>query len=418
MVHTPSATSLDQPITSADDRLAGYRLFVAVFAPLAALFLATATWSPPYDADTFTNAITGYEIGTHGDVILDRHEELAQPNFQGVVSWIVEAKESAASQYPPGAALLAAPLYAVWPGDSVMWGRTVNDVPVAYEVPPIAPAAIAASLATAAGVAGLAMAMRRLFGSRAALLAAYAAALTTGIWSVAADKLWLHTADVFYLGIGMWLSANRHLLSGLALGMAVATRPHTLLIGVGTALGRALDTKSWRPALRIGVVMAMCVAALVTFNAVVFGNPSITGGYQIRPGNVARQDSVGFISNLRGGFFDLSRGLFPFSPFLLLLIPGIPVAWKRAPHWVRGAAVGGLGYFLVQLASNRFSGGSGFWGYRYPIEMLVAMTPLLAMAYYEWVAPRPQVRRVFAVLLAVSAAIHLAGAVRCAQYLC
>ena len=417
-MRTHGATPLDQPTLNTDDRLAGHRLFFAVFVPLAVLFLVTATWSPPYDADTFTNAVTAHELGTRGDVVLDRHEQLAQPNFQGVVSWIVEARDSAASQYPPGAALLAAPLYAVWPGDSITWGRTVNDVPVVYEVPPIAPAAIAAALATAAGVAGLAMAMRRLLGSRDALIAAYAAALTTGIWSVAADKLWLHSGDVFYLGVGMWLSARHQLASGLALGMAVATRPHTLLIGVGAALGRALDVKSWRPAVRIGAVMAACVAGLIVFNAIVFDNPSITGGYRIRPGNVARGDSFSLFTNLWGGFFDLSRGLFPFSPFLVVLVPGLPAAWKRAPHWVRGAALGGLGYFLVQLASNRFSGGSGFWGYRYPIEMLVAMTPLLALAYHEWVAPRARVNRVFMVLLAISAAIHLAGAVRCAQYLC
>ena len=417
-MHTHGATPIDQPTINFDDRLAGHRLFLAVFVPLAALFLVTATWSPPYDADTFTNAITAYEIGTHGDVILDRHEVLAQPNFQGAVSWIVEARDSAASQYPPGAALLAAPLYAVWPGDSIMWGRTVNDVPVAYEVPPIAPAAIAASLATAAGMAGLAMAMRRLLGSQAALIAAYAAALTTGIWSVAADKLWLHSGDVFYLGTGMWLSARHQLSSGLALGMAIATRPHTLLIGVGTALGRALDVKSWRPAIRIGAGMAACAVALILFNAIVFDNPSITGGYRIRAGNVARDSGTGLMANLWGGLFDLKRGLFPFSPFLLVLIPGLPAAWKRAPHWVRGSALGGLGYLVVQLASNRFSGGSGFWGYRYPIEMLVAVTPLLALAYHEWVAPRLQAKRIFILLLAISGAIHLAGAVRCAQYLC
>jgi alpha-1,2-mannosyltransferase len=122
--------------------------------------------------------------------------------------------------------------------------------------------------------------------------------------------------------------------------------------------------------------------------------------------------------NVWGGFFDLARGLFPFSPFLVVLIPGVPAGWRAAPHWVRGAALGGFAYFMLQLAWNRFSGGSGFWGYRYPIEMLVAVTPLMTLSYVEWVRKRPVATRMLVVALAVSVGLHAAGAVRCARYLC
>ena len=394
------------------------RFFLTVFVPLVAIYLATATWSPPYDADTLTNVLTANELGTNGDVFLDRHEHLADPVFQGVVSWVVEAKDTAAAQYPPGAAVLAAPLYAVWPADDIRWGRTVFGTEVVYDVPPIAPAAITAAVTVALGVALLGLAIRPLGGDRDALLAAYTVGLATGIWSVAADKLWLHTADVLYLSGGLWLSARFHLAAGLSFGMAALTRPHTAFIGAFAAIGRTITSRSPKPMVYIGLGIGAGLAALLAFNNAVFGAFSISGGYNIEAGRFLQSGSGSFLSNVAGALFDVKRGLFPFSPFLLVLLPGIPAAWRAAPHWVRGSALGGIAYLAVQLASNRFSGGSGFWGYRYPIEMLIAVAPLLFLAYTEWASRHRVAQRLLGGAVALSIGIHAAGALRCAQYLC
>lgn len=408
-----TATTRDEP-----EGRSAFRFFTAVFVPLAALYLATATWRPPYDADTLTNALTAQEIGRDGDVFLENHVQLTAAEFQGVVSWVVPATEGAASQYPPGAALLAAPLYAVWPGDGFVRTTTHSGVTVSYQVPEIAPAAISAALAVAAGVAMIGLALRRLGGDRDAALAALALGLATGVWSVAADKLWLHSADVLYLGLGLWMAARFYLLSGLGFGLALITRPHTVLIAAGTGLGRSLDVRSWRPAVIIGSGTLAGLVALLLFNGAVFGAASISGGYDVAAGSYVTDGVLTFARNLWGAGFDLTRGLFPYSPFLLVLLGGVAKAWRAAPQWVRGAALGGLAYLLVQLASNRFSGGSGFWGYRYPIEALVAAAPLLFLAYREWVSKRPVAQRLFVVALAASVGIHAAGALRCARYLC
>jgi alpha-1,2-mannosyltransferase len=238
------------------------------------------------------------------------------------------------------------------------------------------------------------------------------------VWSVAADKLWLHTADVLYLSAAMWLSANRYVGAGIGFGLAVLTRPHTAIIGAATAIGRGADKQSIRPVLRVGIGIGAGVGALLLFNYAVFGRVSVAGGYDLEVGQYLGSNGLNLPANIWGGFFDLSRGLLPLSPFLLVLLPGLPGAWRAAPNWVRGAALGGLSYYLVQLGLNRFSGGSGFWGYRYPIEMLVAAGPLLLLAYREWVAPRRSVLRIFIVALAISIGIHAAGALRCAQYVC
>ncbi len=85
-----------------------------------------------------------------------------------------------------------------------------------------------------------------------------------------------------------------------------------------------------------------------------------------------------------GGFFDLRRGFLVWSPFLLVLLPGLPAGWRAAPAWVRSAAVGGLVYLLLQYGANRFSGGDGHFTYRYPLEMLTAASPLLVLSARHW----------------------------------
>ena len=101
-----------------------------------------------------------------------------------------------------------------------------------------------------------------------------------------------------------------------------------------------------------------------------------------------------------------------YSPFLILLIPGLPAAWRKAPAWVRGSAIGGVAYLLLQLKANRYSGGDSFWGYRYPLEMLAASAPLLLLAYTEWVRHRSDLlRRVFMYTVVASIVLTATGAV-------
>ncbi|NNC41124.1 MAG: hypothetical protein HKN95_10570, partial [Acidimicrobiia bacterium] len=105
------------------------------------------------------------------------------------------------------------------------------------------------------------------------------------------------------------------------------------------------------------------------------------------------------------------RGFLLWSPFLLVLIPGLRAAWKAAPAWVRGSALGGLVYLLVQYKANRFSGGGGFFTYRYPLEALTAAAPLLYLSYREWVAPRPRIGKAFVALSSASIVVHGLGSI-------
>jgi hypothetical protein len=73
--------------------------------------------------------------------------------------------------------------------------------------------------------------------------------------------------------------------------------------------------------------------------------------------------------------------------------------------------VAGLAYLVVELKTNRFSGGSEFWSYRYPLETLTLCAPLLLLAWREYTA-RTEWRRaaflalgIFAISLQTAAAV-------------
>ena len=78
-----------------------------------------------------------------------------------------------------------------------------------------------------------------------------------------------------------------------------------------------------------------------------------------------------------------------YSPFLLILIPGLREAWRNSPDWVKGASIGGIVYLLEQLKANRFSGGTGFIGHRYPFEALNAAAAIPLGIVYVTQSDRP-----------------------------
>ncbi|MDJ0662940.1 MAG: hypothetical protein QNJ75_00170 [Acidimicrobiia bacterium] len=393
------------------------RLFAITAGPLFALYLATASWTLPYHIDTATNVFTAWELATNGDVYLDSHAELATPEYIRTIAWVVPAGDSVASQYPPGAPLLAAPLYAVWPEEArhiVAYNEAAPDVaPVALLMPPLGPAAITSALVAAITVGFLALVFSRLVDTRTALLAAYLAGLGTGVWSVAADMLWQHGPAMLWIVVGMLLSIGHRWWSGFAYGAAVITRPHTALIAAGNGLTQSYRQRSILPAVQVGAGAALGLAGLIAFNAAVFGSPSITGGYASSFAERATDfDLARFGGNLVLALVHPERGLLVYSPFLILLIPGLLAAWRKAPAWVQGSAIGGAAYLLLQLKANRYSGGDSFWGYRYPLEMLAAGAPLLLLSYTEWLRHRSKLyQRVFLYAIVASIVIAALGAV-------
>jgi len=153
----------------------------------------------------------------------------------------------------------------------------------------------------------------------------------------------------------------------------------------------------------VGFGSSFGLVALIAYNWVVFGVPSVSGGYGDAFTSRAIHSSIGwYLSNVGGALVDPARGLLVWAPFLIVLSPGLLRGWKTAPAWARGAAIGGLLYLLLQLKSNRFSGGSGFFAYRYPLEMLMASAPLLFLAWRHWTTETAIRRHLFRLAAALA----------------
>jgi hypothetical protein len=291
------------------------------------------------------------------------------------------------SQYPPGTALLAAPLYAfLWQqADVEVLGADLagEGVTVAVPVPDLFPAAIVASLTTALAVAFVALTVTQGTGrSRDGMLVAVLLGVGTGAWTVASDSLWQHGPNMLFVALGSYLASRaRWTGAGLAFGALALTRPPVLLVGI--ALGvMQLVRRDFRSSSRLAFGTLPGVAALLSYNWWLFDNLTVSGGYGDGFTDKALDADLGwYIGNIVDALVSPQVGLFIWSPFLAMLAFGAGRAWRDAPEWARYAAVGGVVLLLVQLKANRASGGAGFWYYRYPLESLTALAPLLPAAW-------------------------------------
>jgi hypothetical protein len=157
----------------------------------------------------------------------------------------------------------------------------------------------------------------------------------------------------------------------------------------------------------------MGMIALLAYNDAVFHELSVQGGYssQFGEGLIAEPGLGWFLRNVAGGLVDPKHGLLPWAPFLLVLVPATVFARRHLPDWCIGSALGGALYLLVQFRANRFSGGEGHLGYRYPLEFLTAAAPALAVGYYHWVRERPPAQRLLVVGVVIGAAFQLTASV-------
>ncbi len=411
-----SSTSATNRIAQRLDRARGFPLFLIVAGPLFALYLVTAAWSHPVSIDAFTNVLTAHSLAADGSFQLDAHANLVQPDFAGNVGWVIEGENGPISKYPPGAPLHAAPMYLFArdePEPTLVQPQLRPEVGVLeVKLPPVWPAAVTSAAIAAGAIGVVALSFSTLVSGRTAVAGAYLAGLGTSAWSVAADTLWQHGPGMLWIAVASLLAARTHVIgSGLAYGIAVTIRPLTGLIALGPAAMLAFRRR-FGTLLGFALAIGGGVLALVAYNTIAFGEPSLSGGYVSDFRERAQSASpVWYLKNIAGGLFSPTRGFLLWSPFLLLLLPGLPAAWRRGPDWVRGPAVGAVLYLLVQYRANRYSGGDGFDIYRYPLEPLVAAAPLLLLSYRSWVEPRPLARRAFVALSAVGIAAHLIAAI-------
>ncbi|HEX3298193.1 MAG TPA: hypothetical protein VHR85_15360 [Nocardioides sp.] len=246
----------------------------------------------------------------------------------------------------------------------------------------IVPGSLTAALLTAGALTLLFLALRRSLTERQALLAVVLFGFTTPVWTVSANLMWPQTLTVLGIAGMAWASATgRWWWAGVFGGIALWGRVHAAIIVAVLGLAVGLRRRDPGIVLRIGLTSGAFLAASCAWIHWVYGTWNPLGAYDT--GTVgANADAYRFsIPNQLGMWVSPDRGLLVWTPLVLLLLPALVRSWSSLPDWSRSLLVGGLVYTVLGGALNTFTGGDGFYGYRYGLELLASATPALALSH-------------------------------------
>jgi hypothetical protein len=310
------------------------------------------------------------------------------------------------SAYPVGPAILALPfsvpqiLYLDWKQP----GWDTADSPCFDTITKRSTAA----LTTLAGLALLAV-LLRLGLQREAWLAATAAVLGSNLWCTASQSLWQHGPAALMLTLVVLLllpespSRLRFFLAGVAAALLVCARPIALAFAVMTALW-----VTFRHPRRLVWFVAPAVAlgsALIGYNRAYLG---LATGYYSQ--FEAALFATPWQDGLLGTLMSPSRGLFVFSPWTIVAVLYLPIAFfqlrlRTLLPWLLLTLVAHA--LLISTFSVWWAGWS--FGPRYWTEVIPLLAISLGLALHCARRFRP-VYAIALVLIAVSIGIQVLGA--------
>jgi hypothetical protein len=245
----------------------------------------------------------------------------------------------------------------------------------------------------------------------AAIAIALVFAFGTPAWSSASRSLWQHGPSMLLLALALLVQqrGGRMLWVGLLLAAAYVVRPTNAIPLAGAAAWVLLAKPRQLPTFLLG---AATVLALF-----VWSNTRIYGAWlppYYRPGFYSPNAFKG--EALAGLLVGPSRGLFVFSPILLLSFAGVAIkaAARRLTLLdlsIAGAVV--LHWVVISTTNGNWWGGDSY-GPRLFTD-LVPYLVYLALPVVGWMAAAPGIRRpaaaaAVAALAAISVAMHAQGA--------
>lgn len=342
---------------------------LAVLVAFAAFAVYMASFRTIQSIDSNTNALVAYSLVRDRDPFLDEFVG----TYGQISFWSFAVNGHRTSPYPPGAAIIGAPFALA----GVLFGITP---PQAAAITIVAKAAGAAAAAASVGFVFFLAA--RTAGRRLGLLVAALYAFGTVTWPISGGALWQHGPSQLFLATALlWLhpamSNAWAARSGLAFGLSTLSR---LTSGLFAVAGLAYVAIARRAALPRFVVWALVpAAALIAYNVVTFGDPLDLGYLSF---NYAKAGGSNVIAGIAGNLIAPNRGLFVYSPFLVLA--GYELVRRslrndRLALLIRSQLIAAVGVLVVYGASVDWWGGYGF-GPRYLAEAL----PLLAFGVALW----------------------------------
>lgn len=368
-----------------------WALPTALFLVCACVYGLSVSADPSPDA--FTADFAAWHIARTGDPVPDISDfPLLDDNIIRE-TWIVETADGReAVGRAPGVIAAAVPAYVV----------------VGPGVVSAVPGGITAALLIAVAVVLFFLLLRDRTGSRTALVAAGLLGFATPVWSVAADAMWPHTLTTLGIVGSAWAAdRGRWWLAGVFGGVTLWGRLHAAVVCAVLGLGVAWVRRRPVIALRVGVASGAMLALVCLWTRWMYGSFDPTSGYRAGDfgGNVGHY--VLDLPNYLGFLVSADRGLVWWSPLLLLLVPA---AWRNRhelPDWSRWLVLGGVSYVLGQAVLSRFSGGDQFYGYRTSLELVVALSPALALSAHRMT---DRARRWFAPLALLQVVVIAPGA--------
>jgi hypothetical protein len=232
------------------------------------------------------------------------------------------------SAYPPWAGVLATPVYLL----PVLGGLTAPS-PWIHDLEKFA-----ATLITALSVVLLLCTMHRLTNEKIAWLIAVVYAFGTSSFSSSSQALWQHGPSQLFVTLTLYclvrgLHEPRYIAyAGFTLGSAIICRPSNVFMAMPMATYVLLRQRDQ--------LLGFCLAAMppilsfMTYNMLYNGSPVSTGFAVgiIDPGRLWTLGTHLFGTPLQKGLAGIlvspSRGLFIYSPILLLSFVGMVMVWR------------------------------------------------------------------------------------------
>lgn len=356
--------------------------------------MINARWGVEGNADSIAVALPAYQFQREGNIDLSGYRPVTE-NLENLDRWYVETPDGQiVSNRAPGLIALVIPSYIVFsperfslaPATLVAVGTSVLAVVITWRV------------------------LIGLIGLQRATVAALTLALGTTTWWVSSSELWPHGPGQLWAALAASsMAGSSYLGAGAAFAMSVTTRPLTGIFAFVTGVSETWRLRKWKPALVVGAVSAIGVAAVAIYNWILFESWNLRGGYgeDFASGALERFSVSEYLVNVWEMFLGIPNGFLTTTPILLLALYGAVRFWRDLPGWSKSLACAALGYLLVHAALNRASGGSLVF-YRYPLESIVLATPLLALgASHLWDLGREWKVRI-RILVAVSIGLQFA----------
>lgn len=319
----------------------------------------------------------------------------------GPVYWTVRLRGHEQSRYPIVIPVLITPLYA--PAAYYLSGRGWN----AHRVRAISAAMekLCASLIAAASVAIMYLVLLGVASPRTALILTIAYAFGTNTWVTSSQALWQHGLGELLLATVLYAAARAEerprwsLVAGVCCVLMVFNRPGDGMMTIAVS-AYFLQARTWKSFLVPAVALS---APLLVYNVLVFG--AVTGGYaHMNPGRYL-SDTVQ--DGVAGLLVSPAKGLFVFSPFLVLLLAVSPRRFHEAGQKrLSLLLIAGLICQLIVYGRTQWAGGFCF-GPRYLSGLLPVMIWLIAPLVDSMKRP---LRLAVVALIAVAIAVQAVGA--------